>query len=489
MNMTGYNASNFNADNYVDVFSDSAFIATFRGNGSVGVRNLTPQYPLDVNGDINTNGALRANGNAGNNGQVLRSNGNGTMSWVNSVAGNTGFGVWGDCATNGNISEYNPVVDETGAASDYFGYSVSISGNYAIVGAYNDDVGANADQGSASIYQYNGTNWVLMQKITDATGAANDFFGLCVSISGNYAIVGAYFDDVGANVDQGSASIYQYNGTNWVLMNKITDATGAAGDEFGVSVSISGSYAIVGAYQDDVGANADQGSASIYQYNGTNWVLMNKITDATGAANDHFGVSVSISGSYAIVGAYFDDVGANVDQGSASIYQYNGTNWVLMNKITDATGAAGDLFGVSVSISGSYAIVGAYQDDVGANADQGSASIYQYNGTNWVLMQKITDATGAAGDNFGVSVSISGSYAIVGAYQDDVGANFRQGSSSIYQRLGLGWQKLQYLTDPGGNANDNFGVSAAIDGTSKRFLNGASRYAGSSGKVVFGKVN
>lgn len=399
-----------------------------------------------------------------------------------------GFGTWGDCSTSG-VSEFNPVADETGAAGDRFGSKVSISGNYAITGASLDDIGVNADQGSASIYQHNGSNWVLMQKITDATGAAGDNFGSAVSISGNYAIVGAYLDDVGANTDQGSASIYRYNGSTWVLMQKITDATGAPGDAFGISVSISGNYAITGSAGDDVGAVLNQGSASVYQYNGTNWILMNKITDASGAADDFFGATVSISNNYVIVGSYLDDVGANTDQGSASFYQYNGSNWVFMQKQPDATGAANDNFGLSVSISGNYAIVGAWLDDGVGGLRQGSASIYQYNGTNWVLMNKLTDAAGAAYDYFGSAVCISGNYAIVGAQQDDVAPGIDQGSAAIYQRVGLGWVKLQFTSDPSGSALDTFGFATAIDGTTKRFLIGSPGYSGSSGKAIFGKIN
>jgi hypothetical protein len=81
MTMAGYSGSAFNLDNYIDVYSDSAFIATFRGSGHLGVRNASPVYPLDVTGDINTTASLRVNGDAGTNGQVLRSNGNGTMQW------------------------------------------------------------------------------------------------------------------------------------------------------------------------------------------------------------------------------------------------------------------------------------------------------------------------------------------------------------------------------------------------------------------------
>jgi FG-GAP repeat len=462
---------------------------TFSTQGSVGIGVTNPNDKLAVAGSVNVTGEIKPNGTSGVAGTVLTSNGNGTMQWTEAKTnGSVGFGPWGDCSTNA-ISEYNPVVDANGETGDRFGNSVSISGNYAIVGAIQDNVGTNTEQGSVSIYQLTGGSWVLMQKITDGTGAASDNFGVSVSISGNYAIIGARRDDVGANTDQGSVSLYQLIGGSWVLMNKITDPTGAANDWFGNSVCISGNYAIVGAYNDDVGANTDQGSVSLYQLTGGSWVLMSKITDPTGAANDWFGNSVSISGNYVIVGAWYDDVDANTDQGSVSIYQLTGGSWVLMNKITDPTGAANDWFGNSVSISGNYVIVGARYADVGANTDQGSVSIYQLTGGIWVFMKKITDATGAAFDAFGSSVSISGNYAIVGVLSDDIGTNVEQGSASIYQRVGLGWQKVQYVTDPGGNANDNFGTSVGFDGASKRFIIGARSYGSSSGKVVFGKLN
>ncbi len=469
-------------------------ISTFAQN--VGVGTTTPAEKLHVAGNIKADtvkpNAIKLIPNAGT-GKILTSDAAGNANWQTSNAaagGNIGFGVWGDCATIGNISEYNPVVDSTGADVDNFGYSVSVSGNYAIVGAYSDDGVAGNNQGSASIFQYNGTNWVLMEKITDATGAADDHFGISVSISGNYAIVGAEDDDGVFGANQGSASIFQYNGTNWVLMDKITDGSGAAGDRFGFSVSISGNYAIVGAKYDDGVAGIDQGSASIFQYNGTNWILMQTLTDATGAAFDYFGTSVSISDNRALVGAPFDDApGLTTDQGSASIFQYDGTNWVLMQRITDATGATDDLFGFSVSISGSYAIVGAPYDDGFEGIDQGSASIFKYNGSNWIMIKKLTEATGATHDHFGYSVSISGNYVIVGVPDNNGVGGADQGSATIYQRVGLGWVKLQYITDPTGNSNDSFGGATAIDGSNKRFSVGAPRYATYSGKVVFGKVN
>jgi hypothetical protein len=451
----------------------------------VGIGTASPTERLHVAGNIRADTAktnvLKITPNAGA-GKILTSDAAGNASWlVNNAAaaGNIGFGVWGDCATNGNITGFNPVGDDAGTAGDNFGNSVSISGNYAIVGAYLDDVGANVDQGSASIYQYNGNNWVLMQKLTDATGAADDWFGYSVSISGNYAIVGSYNDDIGANTDRGSASVYRYNGSTWALLQKITDAAGAAGDHFGASVSISGAYVIVGAPYDDVGVNPSQGSASIYQFTGASWVLMQKLTDAAGAGDDRFGRSVSISGSLAIVGADGDDIGSNSSQGSANLYRFVIDDWIFMQKLTDPDGVSLDTFGYSVSMSDSYVVVGGHA----------YASVYKYIGIGWTFMQKITDIGDSDFDFSGTSVSISGDYVVVGIRGDDIGNNSDLGSASIYLRVGNMWGKLQYTRDPMGTGGNFFGSGVAIDGTTKQFLIGAKGCGNDMGKVVFGKVN
>lgn len=220
---------------------------------------------------------------------------------------------------------------------------------------------------------------------------------------------------------------------------------------------------------------------------------MQKVLDLSGDAGDHFGNSVSISIDYAVVGASIDDVGANVNQGSASIYTFNGAGWTLMQKNTDAVGTANSFFGGSVSINATgYVIIGAAGDDVSGNVAQGSASIYRLNGTNWVLQQKLTDGNGGSGDNYGIHVSIAGggNYVLIGAPFDDIGANASQGSATIYMRVGNIWQKFQYITDPGGFADDKFGISTAIDGDTKRFIIGSFVFpTNNAGKAVFGKIN
>ncbi len=332
-----------------------------------------------------------------------------------------------------------------GAAEDRFGSSVSISGDYAIVGASCDDDKGDRS-GSAYIFKWNGTRWVQQQKLLASDGAAYDEFGISVSISGDYAIVGAYWDD-----DKGSAYIFKWNGTSWSQQQKLLALDGAASDMFGCSVSISGDYAIVGAVGDD----GLKGSAYIFRRDGTGWVQQQKITASDGAAEDYFGLSVSISGDYAIVRAdHDDDKGSN--SGSAYIFKRNGETWSQQQKITASDGAAGDGFGYSVSISGDYAIVGACGDNDKGDTS-GSAYIFKRNGETWSQQQKLLASDGAAYDLFGISVSISGDLVIVGAHGDDDKGNF-SGSAYIFNRDREIWSQQQKLLASDDAAGDCFGT-------------------------------
>jgi hypothetical protein len=342
-----------------------------------------------------------------------------------------------------------------GVAGDYFGSSVSISGDYSIVGAFGDD----DNRGSAYIFRWDGTGWVQQQKLTASDGAAGDAFSYhnrSVSISGDYVIIGAYGDDDKGS-GSGSAYIFKRDGTSWSEQAKLTASDGADNDCFGHSVSISGDYAIVGSqYDDDKGH--DSGSAYIFRWDGTGWVQQQKLTADDGAAGDIFGGFVSISGDYAIIEAIGDD-DKGTDSGSAYIFKRDGTNWVQQQKLTASDGAAGDNFGYSVSINGDKAIVGAWRDD-DKGTDSGSAYIFKREGETWVEQQKLLASDGAADDCFGESVSISGGKTIVGTRNDDS----HRGSAYIFRWNGTSWVQQQKLTASDGAASDEFGCSVSISG-------------------------
>ncbi|MFT5913209.1 MAG: hypothetical protein ACI9XO_004756 [Paraglaciecola sp.] len=308
-------------------------------------------------------------------------------------------------------------------------------------------------------------------KATASDAAINDGFGYNILVSGDYAIVGTP-NDADNGFDSGSAYILKKDqgGTdNWGQLQKITASDGAAYDYFGVSVSVSGDYAIVAAHADDDNGG-ESGSAYIFKKDqgGTdNWGQVKKITASDAAAGDLFGISVSISGDYVIVGAFQDDDNGG-ESGSAYIFKKDqgGTdNWGQLQKITASDAAANDKFGNSISVSGDYVIVGAFQDDDNGG-NSGSAYIFKKDqgGTdNWGQLQKITASDAAANDKFGNSISVSGDYVIVGANGDESSS----GSAYIFKEDQGGtdnWGQLQKITASDAAANDYFGQSVSVSG-------------------------
>jgi hypothetical protein len=366
--------------------------------------------------------------------------------------------------------ETDKLLASDGGGYNRFGCSVSVSGDYAIVGAYNDDDNGSYS-GSAYIFRRDVEDWYEQDKLLASDGAAYKYFGCSVSVSGDYAIVGAMGDDDNGDYS-GSAYIFAPNEiepNNWEQVAKLTASDGAADDRFGGSVSVSGDYAIVGAYWDDDNGDAS-GSAYIFAPNEVDpnsWEQVAKLLASDGAEGDRFGYCVSVSGDYAIVGAYYDDDNGS-NSGSAYIFAPNevGPNsWDQVAKLTASDGAEGDRFGYSVSISGDYAIVGARGDD-DKGSESGSAYIFAPNevGPNsWDQVAKLTASDGTGGEWFGYSVSISGDYAIVGAHYDDDNGDY-SGSAYIFKQEAEAWDERAKLTASDGAAYDYFGRSVSVSG-------------------------
>ena len=315
-----------------------------------------------------------------------------------------------------------------GAIGDHFGGSVSVSGDTAVVGAIFDNDNGSAS-GSAYVFVRSGTIWTQQAKLTAADGAADDYFGGSVSVSGDTAVVGADSDDDNGR-DSGSAYAFVRSGITWTQQGKLTAADGAAGNAFGAFLSVSGDTAVVGAIFDNDNGSAS-GSAYVFVRSGTAWTEQTKLTASDGAAGDYFGGSVSVSGETAVVGAFGDDDNGS-DSGSAYVFVRSGITWTQQAKLTAADGAPGDAFGRgrSVSVSGDTAVVGAiYDDDNGT--ESGSAYVFVRSGTAWTEQTKLTASDGAAWDYFGGSVSVSGDTVLVGAWGDaDNGS--ASGSAYVY---------------------------------------------------------
>jgi hypothetical protein len=222
-------------------------------------------------------------------------------------------------------------------------------------------------------------------KLVPSDNQSDDYFGISASISGNYAIVGAEKDDE-VDTNSGSAYIYQFHSSGWQQVTKLVPSDAANGDYFGCAVGMSGDYAIIGARYDDY-TYSNSGSAYIFKRYGNQWFQETRINASDRESSDYFGQAVSISNDYAIVGAYLEDTkGSN--SGAAYIFKRDGHEWIQMAKLMADDGAADDQFGYSVYISGNYAVVGApYDDDYGSGC--GSAYVFVNTDDTWTQVAKL----------------------------------------------------------------------------------------------------
>jgi hypothetical protein len=362
---------------------------------------------------------------------------------------------------------YNPYIEDKilgtdSGWSDHFGTSVCIAGDYAVAGAPGD----NERAGSAYVFARTGSTWVQQAKLMHSDPAEGDNFGASVSISSDYIIVGAPKDDN----DSGSAYIFAKPASGWTDMTETAKLTGLGYNNFGSSVSISGNFAIVGAPW-----NNDQGSRSgkvyLFEKPATGWTDMTetaKLTANDGASYDYFGSNVAISGDTIVVSAFGNDDNGS-GSGSAYIFEKPATGWTDMvetAKLTASDASSGDTFGNSVSIAGDSVIIGAHQDDDNGT-DSGAAYIFEKPITGWTDMTetaKLTASDASSGDTFGNSVSIAEDKAIVGSINDDSNGT-DSGSAYIFEKPASGWTDMVETTKVvpiDGSESDNFGRSVSI---------------------------
>ena len=303
---------------------------------------------------------------------------------------------------------------------DYFGWSTAIDGNYAIVSApYEGDASGDF---SGKAYIFDVTTGTLVHTLDNPNPygtSTSDGFGTSVAISGNYAIVGAFEEDDAGGTYSGKA--YIFNVTTGTLLHTLDNPnpySTSANDQFGISVGISGNYAIVGANLEDDSGGTTSGKA--YIFNVTTGALVYTLDNSNAygtSLGDNFGFSVGISGNYAIVGAYGEDDALYLSSGKA--YIYNVITGQLLHTLNNPNAydtSANDRFGESVAIDGNYAIVGTYNEDDAGGTSSGKAYIFDV--TTGALVMTLDNPNPYAGtttDEFAFSVAISGDYAIAGA--------------------------------------------------------------------------
>ena len=361
----------------------------------------------------------------------------------------------------------NKLTASDGLRGDEFGISVAVDGDTAVIGAYLDDTTNGDNSGSAYVFTRDSDGkWSQVAKLTASDGDTSDEFGYSVAVNGETVVVGAHVDDHtdGAgdtDDDEGAAYVFTKPFIGWADMTqtaKLTAFGAAAGDEFGISVAVDGNTILVGAHQND----SDDGAAYVFTKPYTGWANSNetaKLIASDAAADDEFGISVALDGDTAVIGARQDDDNGN-QSGSAYVFTKVSGVWSQKAKLIAVDGAANDEFGISVAVNGDTVVVGARQDDT----SNGAAYVFTEVSGVWKHVAKLTADDGAANDEFGISVAVDGDTIVVGAHQDDDNGDL-SGSAYVFTRDSAGgWRQRDKLTASDGEAGDRYGYSVGVSG-------------------------
>jgi sugar lactone lactonase YvrE len=309
------------------------------------------------------------------------------------------------------------------ALDDQFGKSVAVSGNTAVIGAWEK----NGFQGAAYVFVLSGGVWSQQAELTASDGVAGDGFGTSVAVSGNTAVIGAY----GKNNYRGAAYVFVLSGGVWTQQRELTASDGVAQDFFGTSVALSGNTGVIGAPNHNI-----RGAAYVFVLSAGE-TQQQELTASDGAADDFFGTSVALSGNTAVIGAYRK----NSAQGAAYVFVLSGGVWTQQQELTDSDGAADDEFGASVAVSGNTALIGETGGGIPLSPGfpgPGAVYVFVLSEGVWSQQQELTASDGFG--HFGNSVAVSGSTAVIG--ENDNGTN---SAASVFVLSGGVWRPQQEL--------------------------------------------
>ena len=371
----------------------------------------------------------------------------------------------------GPMIELAQLTPTTRVNNDWFGISVAVSGDTAVVGAFDSNI---EQTGTAYVFVKGSNGWSSMTQTATLTPSdAGSGFGTSVAISGDTIVVGAAN---ASNLDNqtsgpGAAYVFVKPAGGWADMTqtaKLTASDGVDGDAFGNSVSISGNTIAVGAFF----ANNFSGKAYVFVEPSSGWsgnltqTAELTASDSSGLL-DYFGSSVSISGNTILVGSN----GHNNFQGSAYVFVEPAGGWINMTQTAELTASNGkpsDAFGFSAAISGNTAVIGA----PGSSLGLGSAYIFVEPASGWTTTSsfnaQLSVPNSIQSGGFAQSVSLSGNAVVIGDAGTTVGTNQNQGAAFLFLEPRSGWQTTSkptaVLTASDGAANDDLGVSVSVSG-------------------------
>lgn len=357
-----------------------------------------------------------------------------SLGWSSAIDGDTAlFGApYADGTGAAFVFEHTPagweerarLVPSDGQSGDAFGWSVALSGDYALVGAPADD-DQGFESGTAFVFQRVGNSWIEIDKLTASSVDDFDGFGTSVAIDNGIAFVGAPSAD-GVTTNSGAVFFFLQSGQTFNEFQVLVASDGDGGDEFGKAVDMHWGMAVIGAPRDD-SPGVDSGSAYVFTQGAISYFQTAKLTASDGVGFEEFGGAVDCDGSRALIGAHSAQ-GLALNTGAAYFFEMGGASWMEEAKLFDPEGVIADGFGYSVFLEGERALIGAPQN-IAALAQEGRGYLAERRGGSWELTSKYAASDGTIFDFLGGSVLLHEDTALVGAPYEGESADQ---SGSIY---------------------------------------------------------
>ena len=324
------------------------------------------------------------------------------------------------------------------APNDWFGETVALSGDTALIGAPHD----NTYTGAAYVFVRSGTTWSQQAKLTASDKATNDFFGRHLLLDGDTALVST----TRKSSDKGAVYVFTRSGSTWSQQAKLTASDGASNDDFGFTLAYENNTAVIGAWA----KSSRTGAAYVFVRSSTSWSQQAKLTASDAAAGDEFSWYIDLEDDTALISAHNKSSG----RGAAYVFVRSGTSWSQQAKLTASDAAVDNYCGFPAILRGDTVLLGAR----GVNNFAGAAYVFVRNGTSWSQQAKLTPNDAAANSYFGYNAALNDNMAIISAYRDnnDIGAAY------VFSRSGTMWLQQSKLTASDGVSGDWIGQTLAF---------------------------
>lgn len=345
------------------------------------------------------------------------------------------------------------------AAEDHFGLVVSVSGDSAIVGAQGQDE-RGSGSGAAYVYRFDGTGWSEEAKLLASDGAPSHVFGRTVALSGDVAVVGAPVHDH-AGESSGAAYVFRHDGSSWREEARLVADDAEPTDFFGLALAVSGNLVLVAAPDKADAGFSWAGAAYLFRHDGLGWSQEAKLTASDPSQSHAFGRSVSLTGDVAVLGAR--DFEPRDDAGAVYVFRFDGLDWTEEAKLVPADPEAGTRFGNSVSVSGEAILVGARWDST-RGIGAGAAYVFRHDGMAWQQEAKLFGSDAFSPASFGTGVAVLGDRALVGAIEA-LHEGRAGGAVYVFEHDGMGWVEQTKLVAHDAASRDLLGYTVSLSGT------------------------